>query len=107
MSSTERRRSSAIESIPSFRISRVTFARSTYSGVGSQARSVTARDSKMPGMPVLALLLLGALVAAAPAQAQNQCLGQIDADAIEQKPGPPLRFGITPGAQTGQFFTGA
>ena len=42
-SSTERRRSSSIVSIPCARISRVTFARSTYSGVGSQASSVMPR----------------------------------------------------------------
>ena len=49
-----------------------------------------------------------ALALAAPAQAQNQCFGQVDADSVEQKPAAhALRFGITPGAQTGQFFTGA
>ena len=42
-SSTERRRSSSIVSIPCARMSRVTFARSTYSGVGSQASSVMPR----------------------------------------------------------------
>src|SRR3712207_509759 len=65
----------------------------------------------MPVMRVLVLVVVvvGALLAAAPAaHAQGGCLGQTDADAVEQKPGaPPLRFGITPGAQTGQFFTGA
>ncbi|HEX8646904.1 MAG TPA: hypothetical protein VF715_08365 [Thermoleophilaceae bacterium] len=57
-----------------------------------------------------ALILLASLAVAAPAHAQGggNCLGQTDAAAVEQKPGaPPLRFGITPGAQTGQFFTGA
>jgi hypothetical protein len=48
-----------------------------------------------------------ALALAAPARAQNSCTGQTDADAVEQKPGKPLRFGITPGAQTGQYVTGA
>jgi hypothetical protein len=56
----------------------------------------------------VALTLLAVLALAAPAHAQGGgCLGQTDADAVEQKPGPALRFGITPGAQTGQFFTGA
>ncbi|MDQ3936041.1 MAG: hypothetical protein M3340_15575, partial [Actinomycetota bacterium] len=58
-------------------------------------------------MRVLVAGVLAALAFAVPAHAQSQCLGQIDADSVEQKPGPPLRFGITPGAQTGQFFTGA
>ncbi|HEX8741748.1 MAG TPA: hypothetical protein VF712_01310 [Thermoleophilaceae bacterium] len=57
-------------------------------------------------MRALAPALLAALVLAAPAQAQNQCLGQTDADAVEQKPGPALRFGVTPGVQTGQYVTG-
>jgi hypothetical protein len=57
------------------------------------------------GLTVAALVLLAF---AAPAHAQGGgCLGQTDADSVEQKPGPALRFGITPGAQTGQFFTGS
>jgi hypothetical protein len=56
-------------------------------------------------LAALAVAVLGA--GGIPARAQNPCFGQIDADTVEQKPGPPLRFGITPGAQTGQFFTGA
>src|ERR687894_224802 len=63
--------------------------------------------SNVPTMRVLALAVVLLLTLAVPASAQNQCLGQVDAAEIEQKPGPPLRFGITPGAQTGQFFTGA
>ena len=60
-------------------------------------------------MRSLGASLLAALVLAAPANAQggSPCFGQTDADAVEQKPGPPMRFGITPGVQTGQFFTGA
>ncbi len=58
-------------------------------------------------MRVVAVSVLAALALAAPAQAQNACTGQTDADSVEQKAGKPLRFGITPGAQTGQFFTGA
>ena len=61
----------------------------------------------MPGMRVLALTAVLVVVLVAPAHAQNGCLGQTDADSVEQRPGPPLRFGITPGVQTGQFFTGA
>ena len=66
----------------------------------------------MPGMRavvLVGLVVAMALALAVPAHAQGgPCFGQTDADAVEQKPGaPPLRFGITPGAQTGQFFTGA
>src|SRR5215213_4918397 len=45
MSSTERRRSSPIDSTPCARIRRVTFAFSTYSGVGCQASSAMEHDS--------------------------------------------------------------
>ena len=59
-------------------------------------------------MRAAALAAFVLLALAAPASAQNQCLGQTDAGAVEQKPaGHALRYGITPGAQTGQFFTGA
>jgi hypothetical protein len=62
----------------------------------------------MPAMRVAVLVVLASLALAPAAHAQgSQCLGQTDAGAVEQKPGPPLRFGITPGVQTGQFFTGA
>ena len=62
----------------------------------------------MREMRWVVLAVLVALVLAAPAQAQsNACFGQVDAESVEQKPGPPLRFGITPGVQTGQFVTGA
>jgi hypothetical protein len=44
--------------------------------------------------------------AAAHAQAGQQCFGDTSADAVPQKPGPPMRFGITPGVQTGQLGTG-
>ena len=51
------------------------------------------------------------LASAAPAAAQAPsgfCLGEVDAGAVEQKPaGAPLRFGITPGVQTGQLLLGA
>jgi hypothetical protein len=56
----------------------------------------------------VAVVVLAALVLAAPAHAQNeQCFGQVDADSVEQRPGPALRYGITPGVQTGQFVSGA
>jgi hypothetical protein len=58
-------------------------------------------------MRAVVLAVLGVLVLASPAAAQNACIGQTDADSIEQKAGPPLRFGITPGVQTGQYVTGA
>jgi hypothetical protein len=61
----------------------------------------------MPRVRVLALTAAAVLALAAPAQAQNACVGQTDADTVEQRPGPALRFGITPGVQTGQYVTGA
>jgi hypothetical protein len=62
----------------------------------------------MRPMRRVALAVLVLLAFATPAQAQNACTGQTDADAVEQKPaGHSLRFGITPGAQTGQYVTGA
>ena len=62
----------------------------------------------MRATTVAAIAALAVLLLTAPAQAQSgPCLGQVDAESIEQKPGPALRFGITPGAQTGQYVTGA
>src|SRR3954471_17757074 len=55
----------------------------------------------------LLTLALAALVAAPAAHAQSGgCIGETSADAVPQKPGPALRFGITPGVQTGQLGTG-
>src|SRR5215213_7488205 len=53
-------------------------------------------------------IALAALVAAPAASAQQQScgLGETNADNVPQKPGPLLRFGITPGVQTGQLGTG-
>jgi hypothetical protein len=61
------------------------------------------------GVSLLAAVAVIAVLAPTQAAAQgNPCLGQTDADAIEQKPAAhALRFGITPGAQTGQYVTGA
>ena len=54
-----------------------------------------------------ALLTVVMLLAMAPAaHAQSSCLGETSADAVQAKPGPALRFGITPGVQTGQLGTG-
>ena len=59
-------------------------------------------------MRPLFLLALLLLAAATPAGGQEPgCIGETDASAVEQKPGERIRFGITPGTQTGQFFTGA
>jgi hypothetical protein len=53
-----------------------------------------------------ALLLCVAFPAVALGQEQ-QCTGDTSADAVTQKPGAlPLRFGVTPGAQTGQLGGG-
>jgi hypothetical protein len=55
-----------------------------------------------------AAVLICLLAFASPAVAQEPgCIGQTEAAAVEQKPGQSLRFGITPGVQTGQFVTGA
>src|SRR5436305_5692030 len=61
---------------------------------------------------VFAAALLAVLAVAAwqPANGRSQsqgCVGQTSADGVPKKPGPPLRFGITPGVQTGQLVTGA
>jgi hypothetical protein len=56
---------------------------------------------------VAAALACGlALPVPAAAQGSN-CFGETDANQVEQRPGPNLRFGITPGVQTGQLGTGA
>ncbi|MEA2430606.1 MAG: hypothetical protein QOI19_1079, partial [Thermoleophilaceae bacterium] len=54
------------------------------------------------------MTLVAAAVAAVPqASAQSDpCTGEASADSVAQKPGPRLRFGITPGAQTGQLGSG-
>jgi hypothetical protein len=53
------------------------------------------------------LIILVMLAAASNAYAQSGgCVGETSAAAVPQKPGPPLRFGITPGIQTGQLGTG-
>jgi hypothetical protein len=60
----------------------------------------------MTGVRVLIGIVLGLLLApSAWAQAPG-CVGETDAASVEQRPGPLMRFGITPGVQTGQFFTG-
>jgi hypothetical protein len=53
--------------------------------------------------------IVAACCGAPPAAAQSDpnCFGDTSADAVTQKPGAPaLRFGITPGVQTGQLGTG-
>ena len=54
-----------------------------------------------------ALLAGIATLAVAPAaHAQDQqCFGETSADAVTPRPGPAMRFGITPGVQTGQLGT--
>ena len=46
---------------------------------------------------------LAALAAAAPAAAQpsNVCLGDVTAEGVEKRPGPPVRWGITPAGEAG------
>lgn len=55
----------------------------------------------------LAGAIAAALLLPAAAHAQSGCLGQVDADSVEARPGPPMRFGVTPGVQTGQLGSGA
>ena len=52
------------------------------------------------------LVVLAALAAPASATAQS-CTGQPTAIGVPKLPGQPLRFGITPGVQTGQLVTGS
>jgi hypothetical protein len=55
---------------------------------------------------LLAALVALALLPAGAAASQQSCVGTTSADGVPQKPGPRLRFGITPGVQTGQLGTG-
>ena len=52
--------------------------------------------------PLLAALL-GLALWAAPAAAQDYCAGDRSAAAVEMKPGPALRFGVTPSGAAGQL----
>src|SRR4051812_33300965 len=54
------------------------------------------------------LLTLAILLTMAPAAyaQSSSCLGEPSAANVQPKPGPALRFGITPGVQTGQLGTG-
>ena len=54
--------------------------------------------------PLITLILL--LATAPAAHAQSPCIGETSAQNVPQKPGPALRFGVTPGVQTGQLGTG-
>ncbi len=54
----------------------------------------------------LAVTAAAALAAPASAQFPAACPGVTSTDGIAQRPGPPLRFGISPGVQTGQLGTG-
>ena len=56
--------------------------------------------------PAALLVALVALLAAAPtaaAQSSGDCTGDFPASAVEQRPGPALRFGITPSGAAGQI----
>jgi len=43
------------------------------------------------------------LVAAPPVAAQEGCFGDLASAGVEPKPGPPIRFGITPSGEAGQI----
>ena len=66
------------------------------------ARTIAPAMSWKAGPVALAAAATLALPASASAAASS-CFGQLSAD---PKPGPALRFGITPGVQTGQLGTG-
>ena len=51
-------------------------------------------------------MIASALVPAAASAQGDACFGETSAADVVQKPGPRMRFGITPGVQTGQFVTG-
>jgi hypothetical protein len=54
----------------------------------------------------IALALALALPGGAAAQGYPQCFGETEADNVQPQAGKALRFGITPGIQTGQLGTG-
>ena len=59
---------------------------------------------------VIAAALAGLLLAlptGVAAQDAGSCFGELDREGVERKPGPAMRFGVTPGVQTGQLGTGA
>ena len=56
------------------------------------------------GATTAALALAGAAFVPAPAAAQEpSCVGEVESDAVPQRPGPNLRFGIGPLVQAGQI----
>jgi hypothetical protein len=62
--------------------------------------------ARTAGILVIAALS-GAAPTAATAQSEQPCTGETSAENVAQAPGhPALRFGITPGAQTGQLGSG-
>jgi hypothetical protein len=56
---------------------------------------------------VTAIALATAATSTGATAQSSSCTGEIDASGVPQKPGPAMRFGITPGAQTGQLGAGA
>ncbi len=61
-----------------------------------------------PSLACIAALVTVLLAAPASANAQGypQCFGETEADNVQPQGGTALRFGITPGIQTGQLGTG-
>jgi hypothetical protein len=55
---------------------------------------------------VIPVAVVTAALTTAPSAIAQECIGETNADNVPQKPWPPLRFGITPGVQTGQLGTG-
>src|SRR3954452_19907466 len=59
------------------------------------------------GVALVAAVAAVAATGGSAGGAQKQsCVGKTSADGVPKKPGPRLRFGITPGVQTGQLGTG-
>jgi hypothetical protein len=60
----------------------------------------------LPSSAMRKVLVSLIALALLPATAHAACFGETSADGVAKKPGPRLRFGITPGVQTGQLGTG-
>ena len=66
------------------------------------------RPGRWRARAVVALVALSVAAAAtsdepAPAQSSPGCIGDTEADGVPRRPGPLLRYGITPGVQAGQI----
>src|SRR4051794_25248802 len=109
-SCTERRRRSSIVSSPCVRMRRVPFAlRCTRRSESRPDRSWLRQDSRSMRIHLCAAVLWTAVLAAPVAAAAQTpgCPGVPDSSGVPRKPGPAIRFGLTPQVQVGQLGTGA